>query len=66
MEKDLIEFTKAQANFSQEFKDKYAYSKIDDCVVAETQAEVTYLLHKVILARLLANTVVLQKLCVLF
>lgn len=42
--------TKAQANFSQEFKDKYAYSKIDDCVVAETQAEVTYLLHKVILA----------------
>ena len=42
--------TEAQANFSQEFKDKYAYSKIDDCVVAETQAEVTYLLHKVILA----------------
>ena len=42
--------TEAQANFSQKFKDKYAYSKIDDCVVAETQAEVTYLLHKVILA----------------
>ena len=42
--------TEAQANFSQEFKDKYAYSKIDDCVVAETRAEVTYLLHKVILA----------------
>lgn len=42
--------TEAQANFSQEFKDKYDYSKIDDCVVAETQAEVTYLLHKVILA----------------
>ena len=42
--------TDAQANFSQEFKDKYDYSKIDDCVVAETQAEVTYLLHKVILA----------------
>lgn len=42
--------TEAQANFSQEFKDKYAYSKIDDCVVAEAQAEVTYLLHKVILA----------------
>lgn len=42
--------TEAQANFSQEFKDKYAYAKIDDCVVAETQAEVTYLLHKVILA----------------
>lgn len=42
--------TEAQANFSQEFKNKYAYSKIDDCVVAETQAEVTYLLHKVILA----------------
>lgn len=41
--------TDAQANFSQEFKDKYDYSKIDDCVVAETQAEVTYLLHKVIL-----------------
>lgn len=42
--------TEAQANFSQEFKDKYDYAKIDDCVVAETQAEVTYLLHKVILA----------------
>ncbi len=42
--------TDAKANFSQEFQDKYDYSKIDDCVVAETQAEVTYLLHQIILS----------------
>lgn len=40
--------TEAQENFSQEYKDKYDYSNIEDCVVAETQAELTYLLHQIV------------------
>ncbi len=34
----------------KELSDKYDYSKIADCVVAETQADITYLLHQVIKA----------------
>ncbi len=44
---DGYPYTDAQIDILNE---KYDYSKIEDCVVAETQADVAYLLHQVIKA----------------